>query len=88
MKKSCKRHQNLPFVWECFRELDALRFLFEILDQSPHISTVDVVKDGVDVGLPVHVVPVVAGLLHVVAANSCVLDRIETQQQRRWIWNV
>ena len=36
--------------WKGLGELAQLRFLLQILDQSPHICAVDVVKDSVKVG--------------------------------------
>ena len=76
-------------TWKSSSKSLTLHSLLDILDQNSDICSSQVIKDGIEVGIPVEVFSIVRCFFLVACAGEGgEVDWIETQIDKRRIWNV
>ena len=74
-------------IWKSSSKSLTLHPLLNILDKNSDICSSQVIKDGIEVGIPVKVISIVRCFFPV-ASEGGEVDGIETKIDKRRIWNV
>ena len=76
-------------IWKSSSKSLTLHSLLNVLDKNSDICSSQVIKDGIEVGIPVKVISIVRCFFLVACASEGgEVDWIETEIDKRRIWNV